>query len=75
MIGVILFSVYKNGKFLILFFDFVKEYLIYLYLFSNNNKYLPLFIICKICYEYILHNVIKSSDHNKINMEYLKNSS
>jgi len=74
MIGVILFSVYKNSKFLIFFFDFAKEYLLYLYIFSNNYKYLPLFIICKICYEYIFHNVVKSTDYNKKNMEYYKNN-
>jgi len=58
IIGVILFSITKNSIYLMLFFDFVKEYLFYSFVFKNNYIYLPLFVICKIAYEIYLHSVI-----------------
>jgi hypothetical protein len=59
IIGVILFTFTKNSNWLILFFDFAKEYLLYLFLFGNNYLYLPLFILVKIifeCYYHTIHN-------------------
>lgn len=58
IIGVILFSITKNSIYLMVFFDFVKEYLFYSFVFKNNYIYLPLFVICKIAYEIYLHSVI-----------------
>ena len=62
VIGVILFYYTKNSSWLILFFDFAKEYLLYLFIFGNNFFYLPFFILCKICFEYYYHAI-----HNKNN--------
>jgi len=53
--GVILFNITKNWIWLVIFFDFIKEYLVYLHFFRKNNKYLPFFIIGKIGFEYYLH--------------------
>ena len=58
IIGVILFYITKNSIYLMLFFDFVKEYLFYSFVFKNNYIYLPLFVICKIAYEIYFHSVI-----------------
>ena len=54
-IGVFLFSQTKNRKWLVPFFDFIKEYLVYLHFFGKNNTYLPFFILAKIGFEYYLH--------------------
>lgn len=62
VIGVILFYYTKNSSWLILFFDFAKEYLLYLFIFGNNFICLPFFILCKICFEYYYHEI-----HNKNN--------
>ena len=55
MIGVTLLYFTKDIRWLMLFFDFVKEYLLYLHIFANNMFYMPIFIICKIIYEYLMH--------------------
>lgn len=60
VIGVILFVITKDSRWLILFFDFAKEYLLYLFLFRNNYSYIPIFVLFKICYEYYYHTI-----HNK----------
>ena len=52
LIGVILYIQTHNGKALIIFFDFVKEYLLYISIFGNNYKYLLIFILKKIILEY-----------------------
>ena len=62
-IGVSLFLKYRKVRYLILFPDFMKEYLLYRYFFcsndtgvsSCNNKLLLFFYICKICIEYYWH--------------------
>ena len=54
-IGVVLFSVTENRFWLVLFFDFVKEYLIYLYIFKKDVKYLPFLMFCKSCFELFWH--------------------
>ena len=64
IIGVILFSLTKNSVWLILFFDFIKEYFIYLFIFSNNYMYIPLFILCKIIFEYYWHTVKNDNDYS-----------
>lgn len=58
MIGCILFYITKKNIWLIILFDFIKEYLVYIFLFKNNYIYLPFFIVCKIAFEYYLHNII-----------------
>jgi hypothetical protein len=55
VIGVILFYITKDSKWLIIFFDFAKEYLIYLFIFGKNYLCIPYFIILKICFEYYCH--------------------
>ncbi len=40
------------------FFDFVKEYLLYSFVFKNNYTYIPIIVICKIAYEIYFHSVI-----------------
>jgi hypothetical protein len=57
IIGVALFYVTKNSIWFVVFFDFIKEYLLYTYLFSTNYVYLLFFILCKIAFEYGLHRV------------------
>ena len=54
--GVYLFANTHNRKWLIPFFDFVKEYLVYLYFFGYNFKYIWIFFIFKMGFEYYLHN-------------------
>ena len=56
--GVALFYLTKTSYWLIFFFDFVKEYMIYIYLFKNNLKYLPLAVIAKIAFEYYFHSFV-----------------
>lgn len=68
IIGVILFLITKDSRCFIIFFDFVKEYLLYLFIFGNNNLYLPIFILCKICFEYYYHII-----HNKNNYKLDEN--
>jgi hypothetical protein len=63
IIGVILFTVTKNSRWLILFFDFIKEYFIYLFIFHNNYMYIPLFILCKIIFEYYWHTTKNSNKY------------
>jgi hypothetical protein len=60
LLGVILFYLTKSSNWLIVFFDFVKEYMLYVYFFNNNYTYLPIAIVAKIIYEYIFHTL-----HNK----------
>jgi hypothetical protein len=64
--GVFMFSVTMDSSWLILFFDFVKEYLLYLFLFGKNFNYLLPFISLKILYESLFHTV-----HNP--NHYIKN--
>ena len=62
-IGVVLFSLTKNSKWLIFFFDFVKEYLLYLFVFGRNYNYMPVFILCKIVFEYYFHTKINKPQY------------
>jgi len=56
IIGVLLYTLTLNSKWFIIFFDFMKEYLIYYYFFNNNYKYLWIFIVLKIYFEIYLHD-------------------
>lgn len=59
--GVLLLYLTRDSNYLILFFDFIKEYLVYLFIFGNNYSYMPILMICKICFEYYFHKVINRS--------------
>jgi hypothetical protein len=63
--GIILFGYTKLSIYLILFFDFIKEYLLYMYIFNKNYIYLPLFIIGKIILEFIHHNIINKTSYDR----------
>ena len=61
IIGVIIFTLTRQKMSTVVFFDFVKEYLLYLFVFGKNYAYLPFFICLKILYEYyfhMIHNII-----------------
>jgi len=64
--GVFMFSVTMDSSWFILCFDFVKEYLLYLFLFGKNFNYLLHFIALKILFESLFHTV-----HNP--NHYIKN--
>ena len=61
IIGVIIFTLTRQKMSIVVFFDFVKEYLLYLFVFGKNYAYLPFFICLIILYEYyfhMIHNII-----------------
>ena len=68
-IGTVLFYVNRNSVWLIYFFDFVKEYLVYLYLFGKNSSLLYFFVVLKIMFEFYFHTF-----HNKNNYKINVNS-
>lgn len=55
LVGILLYVFTNNKYYLVIFFDLVKEYMIYKYLLGTNLLYLPIIIILKICFEYVLH--------------------
>ena len=55
MVGVGIYIYTQNTRWLILFFDFMKEYLIYFFLVKNDLSYIWLFILVKINFEIYLH--------------------
>lgn len=58
IVGVMLFYLTKISIWLVIFFDFVKEYFIYMFIFQNNYNFtLPIFILIKIIFEYYYHIV------------------
>ena len=59
-IGVLLFAFTKNSIWLIIMPDILKEYLVYMFLYGSNNKYLPILILGKVLFEYYYHTF-----HNK----------
>jgi hypothetical protein len=64
-IGVLLFYLTRDNRWLILFFDFVKEYLLYSFIFGRDYRYLPFFIILKIYFEYYWHCIKNNKDKLK----------
>lgn len=65
MNGVILFYITKKSYYLIIFFDFAKEYLLYLYFIKKKTKQkIFLFITIKIIYEYIFHTLWNKKNYN-----------
>jgi hypothetical protein len=55
IVGIILYVFTFNSRWLIVFFDFMKEYLIYFFLVKNDLSYIWIFIILKINFELYLH--------------------
>ena len=64
-VGVFMFSITMDSSWLILFFDFIKEYLLYLFLFGKNFNYLPPFIMLKIMFEIFLHTLVNPNHYIK----------
>ena len=64
LIGIILFYITMDSKWLIVFFDFVKEYLIYSFFFTNNLFILPFFIMLKVAFEYYYHVIYNKNNYN-----------
>lgn len=58
LIGVTMYILTRNSDWLIIFFDFVKEYMIYRYIFGENNNYLLVSMIGKILFEIFYHKNI-----------------
>jgi hypothetical protein len=58
ILGVLLFYTTRSSVWLIVFFDFVKEHMLYMHLFGNNYAYLLIFVVLKIAFEYYLHTFI-----------------
>lgn len=55
ILGFILFYPTQNRKWMIPFFNFIKEYLLYEYIFGKNLTYFPIVMIGKIAVDYYLH--------------------
>jgi len=55
IIGVSLFLLTKNRIWYVFFFDFVKEYILYRFVFGKSLNYIPLFILFKIGFECYMH--------------------
>jgi hypothetical protein len=68
IIGVFLFHVTKDSAWLILFFDFVKEYLLYLFIFGKNYTYIPIFMVGKIGVEYYWHKVYNNTNYKSASL-------
>ena len=66
--GVLLFYFTEDSNYIILFFDFIKEYLLYLFIFGNNYTYIPILMVCKIGFEYYFHKVHNRSAYKKENI-------
>ena len=63
IIGVILFYITKDSSWLILFFDFIKEYILYLFIFNRNYSYILVFIFLKICVEFYWHKKLNNTNY------------
>lgn len=63
-IGLMLFGITKNSKWLIIFPDLMKEYLVYIFIFGKNKLYLPALILAKVGYEYYIHTFVNKRKYN-----------
>jgi len=63
-IGVILFGLTKVSIWLIIFFDFIKEYILYYHFFGNNFQYIYFFILAKLFFEYFFHTKLNLISYN-----------
>jgi hypothetical protein len=67
-VGIVLYLLTNNTNWFILFFDFIKEYLLYNYLFKTN-KYIIIFIILKMIYEYFNYSIFNlRTNENKFSL-------
>jgi hypothetical protein len=64
-LGVFLFYKTKSSYWLVIFFDFVKEYMVYKYFFENNYRYIPVAVSGKIIFEYIFHSMVNKSSYKE----------
>lgn len=55
MIGIGIYIYTLNSRWLVLFFDFMKEYLVYFFLAKNNLSYMWFFVLVKIILEKYYH--------------------
>jgi hypothetical protein len=62
-IGVLLFFLTKSSYWLVVFFDFIKEYLIYIFIFKEDFSYIPFAMIGKILFEYIFHTKLHKNQY------------
>jgi hypothetical protein len=58
IIGVVLMALTKNAVYLIIMPDFLKEYLLYLYVFKDDNTYLPTCFGLKMAFEVYYHTKV-----------------
>jgi hypothetical protein len=63
LFGVVLFCISKLSLWLIIFVDFVKEYMTYLYVFKNNLTYFPVFFVFKIVFEMYYHLIVNKDSY------------
>jgi hypothetical protein len=63
LLGVLLFYFTKTSIWLVVFFDFIKEYMVYTYLFKDNFTYMPLAVIGKFIFEYFFHSIINNTSY------------
>lgn len=57
IVGVGLFYKTKDSRWLIVFFDFIKEFLLYSAIFGIDYAYIFPFMVCKIVFEYYYHTI------------------
>lgn len=72
LVGVVLFCLSKNSIWLVVFFDFVKEYYVYRYFFHKNFTLVPYLIVCKIGFEYAWHKLVNNANYAKETATYLQ---
>ena len=72
IIGVILFRITKDSRWLILFFDFVKECLLYLFIFGKKDSYIFIFILFKIGVEYYFHTILNKNNYKEKKKKRIK---
>lgn len=61
LIGVLMFIITGQKQFIIILFDFVKEYMLYRYFVKPNIYVLVLCIILKIAFEYYFHTYVNTA--------------
>ena len=61
IIGVILFGLTRKSVWLIVFFDFVKEFVLYSAIMGSNYMYVYPFVLAKIGFEYYHHTKVNKT--------------
>ena len=65
-VGVLLFALTKKSIWLIIFFDFVKEYLLYRAVLGTNYAFILPAVLAKIGFEIFLHTKVNKADYNTV---------